>query len=132
MFSTFAIRSRKVSAGVIAAAALGGSLLAAGPVQAAPPTRPYGTVVAASGIVERAYPSTDSSVRGIIKYHGQAALRCKVRAQDVAGNPVWYLLRDRATWVAAKYIENTGEVPVCKAVNRKSLDDAPETRAAMG
>ncbi|MFI9240476.1 SH3 domain-containing protein [Streptomyces sp. NPDC053079] len=131
MFRTFAIRSRKVSAGVIAAAALGGSLLAV-PAQAAPPTRPYGTVVAGSGIVERAYPSTDSSVRGILKFHGQAALRCKVRAQDVGGNPVWYLLRDRATWVAAKYIENTGEVPVCKAVNHKALDDAPETRAAVG
>lgn len=131
MFSTFAIRSRKVSAGVIAAAALGGSLLAV-PAQAAPPVRPYGTVVAASGIVERTYPSTDSSVRGILKYHGQAALRCKVRAQDVGGNPVWYLLRDRATWVAAKYIENTGEVPVCKAVKGKTLDEAPETRAAMG
>ncbi|MEU4212342.1 SH3 domain-containing protein [Streptomyces sp. NPDC026206] len=132
MFSTFAIRSRKVSAGVIAAAALGGSLFAAAPVQAAPPTRPYGTVVATTGIVERAFPTTDSSVRGILKHHGQAALRCKVRAQDVGGNPIWYMLRDRATWVSAKYIESTGDVPVCKAVTGKAPEATPATRAAVG
>ncbi|GHC46515.1 SH3 domain-containing protein [Streptomyces cinnamoneus] len=131
MFSTFAIRSRKFSAGVIAAAALGGSLLAAAPVQAAPPGRPYGTVVASTGIVERAFPSTDSSARGMLKFHGQAALRCKVRAQEVGGNPIWYMLRDRTTWVAAKYIENTGEVSFCRTVSHKALDD-PQTRAAMG
>ncbi|MEV4437243.1 SH3 domain-containing protein [Streptomyces sp. NPDC049585] len=131
MFTTLAIRTRKITAGVIAAAALGGTLLAAAPaahsadqpVAAPPPSRPYGAVVATAGVVERVFPTTDSAPKGLLKYRTQVPLRCKARAQDVSGNPVWYLLRERNTWVAAKYVENTGNVPVCRTVDRNSLDE---------
>ncbi|MFI1968758.1 hypothetical protein BLA24_11995 [Streptomyces cinnamoneus] len=132
MFRTFALRGRKVPAAVLAATVLGGSLLVTGPAQAVPPTRPYGTSTAVKGLNERSYPSTDASVRGVIKFHSQVGVRCKVHAQEVAGNSVWYLLRDRATWVAAKYVENTGDVPLCKAVNRNAMDDSPESHNAVG
>ncbi|MEU1778331.1 MULTISPECIES: hypothetical protein [Streptomyces] len=134
MISTLAIRSRRVSAGVIAAVTLGGSLLAAAPAAHSadappvPPIRPYGAVVSNTGINERGFPTTDSAVKGVLKYRTQVALRCKAHAQDVAGNPVWYLLRDRNTWVSAKYVENTGAVPVCKNVSKGMLEDAQQTR----
>ncbi len=88
---------------------------ATAPAQAQP-TRPYGTVVSTDGIYQRQFPSTDSSSRGLLPYREQAGLRCKVRAQDIDGNTVWYLLRDRPTWVAARYVANTGTVPYCKDV----------------
>ncbi|MFD5513589.1 hypothetical protein ACFWIB_38455 [Streptomyces sp. NPDC127051] len=37
-------------------------------------------------------------------------LRSKVRAQNIDGNDIWYLLRDRPGWVAARYMKNTGDV----------------------
>ncbi|MFI9202467.1 SH3 domain-containing protein [Streptomyces sp. NPDC053048] len=132
MFSTLAVRCGKASAGVLAAAALGGSLLAVVPAQAAPPARPYGAVTASSGINERVFPTTDSAVKGVIKYHAQVPLRCKARAQDVAGNAMWYLVRDRNTWVAGRYVDTTGEIPVCRTLTRGALDDSAESRRAMG
>ncbi|WP_399084196.1 SH3 domain-containing protein [Streptomyces sp. BBFR2] len=100
-----------------AAAALSTTLLGAAPAQAAIPV-PYGTVVASTGIHERQYPSTDSAGRGFLRRGAQIGLSCKVRAQDIGGNDVWYLLRDRPTWVAAKYVVNTGPVRFCKDVQR--------------
>ncbi|SEG55314.1 hypothetical protein SAMN05216223_106192 [Actinacidiphila yanglinensis] len=123
MATTAALRPlrARVIAGVGAlttAAALGTALLAAVPAQAATPARPYGTVVAGDGVVQRQYPSTDSSVRGSLAYHQQVGLRCKVRAQNIAGNDIWYLLRDNSNWVSAKYVDNTGTVSYCKDVLR--------------
>ncbi|MBB4893605.1 hypothetical protein FHS39_002636 [Streptomyces olivoverticillatus] len=133
---TFASRGGKLSAGLLAAAALGGSLLAVTPVHATPGpgtgTKPNGTVNAASGINERAYPSTDSSVRGVLKHNAPLALRCKVHAQDVGGNTLWYLLKDRSTWVSGKYIANAPDVPFCRSLNRSALDNSVESRSAMG
>ncbi|MEE1841396.1 SH3 domain-containing protein [Streptomyces sp. NPDC007076] len=65
---------------------------------------------------ERQYPSTDSSVVGDLRDGAQVGLRCKVRAQDTAGNDVWYLLRDREAWISARYVAVTGSVPYCKDV----------------
>ncbi|MEV5506742.1 SH3 domain-containing protein [Streptomyces orinoci] len=136
MFRTLAQRVGKVPATLIAVAALGGSLLASGPAGAAPAPPgarlPYGTVIALQGVNERAYPSLDSSSRGILKYRTQVGLRCKVHAQEVGRNGIWYLLRDRDTWVAAKWVGNTGEVPRCRGVNRSAADQSAESRNAMG
>ncbi|MFF2042790.1 hypothetical protein ACFVVX_20395 [Kitasatospora sp. NPDC058170] len=41
-------------------------------------------------------------------------MRAKVRAQNVDGNDIWYLLRDQRTWVAARYVMNTGDVKWAK------------------
>ncbi|MFI7104485.1 SH3 domain-containing protein [Streptomyces sp. NPDC050161] len=120
-----AARGTKIltGAGALAAAvALGTTLLGAAPAQAAP-AGPYGTVVAHTGLNQRQYPSMDSSGKGFLAQNAQVGLRCKVRAQNVGGNEVWYLLRDRAAWVSAKYVVNAGVVPYCKAVQR-SLNTA--------
>lgn len=105
------------------AVALGTTLLGATAAQAATtatPARPYGTVVAGDGVIQRQYPSTDSSVKGSLAYRQQVGLRCKVRAQNIAGNDIWYLLRDNSNWVSAKYVDNTGVVSYCKDVLRSS------------
>ncbi|MGP3922009.1 SH3 domain-containing protein [Streptomyces sp. 8N616] len=128
------IRSRRPAAGpgaVAAAVVLGGSLLAAAPADAAP-ARPFGTVITPSGVNERQYPSTDSSVRGFLKYRSQVGLKCKVRAQNIGGNQIWYLLRDEQVWVSAKYVDNTGSVKLCKDVQRSPLNDTEQSKTAMG
>ena len=60
-------RGKQLAAGAGAlatAVALGATLLAV-PAQAAPgPAKPYGVVTAKTGLNQRQYPSTDSSVRG--------------------------------------------------------------------
>ncbi|WP_249375032.1 SH3 domain-containing protein [Streptomyces sp. I05A-00742] len=133
MSRRLATRAGRLAVGVLAAAAAGFSLLTA-PAQAAPDAavRPYGTVSARTGVNERTQPSTDATVRGILRHRIQIGLRCKVRAQDIAGNNVWYMLRDRQTWVAAKYIENAGDIPYCRMLNRSAVDDSAESRNAMG
>ncbi|MFE7121050.1 SH3 domain-containing protein [Streptomyces sp. NPDC057654] len=114
---------------LITAAALSATLLGAAPVQASPtpstpakaaPARPYGTVVTRSKeLIERQYPSTDSAARGSLKRGAQVGLRCKVHAQNIENrNTIWYLLRDRAVWVTAAYVDNTGDVKYCKDVQR--------------
>ncbi|MFF2655670.1 SH3 domain-containing protein [Streptomyces sp. NPDC058045] len=122
-----AVHGLKRAAGALTAAlALGGSLLAAAPAQAAAPgqvaapARPYGTVTTTAGLTVRQFPSTDSSSRGFLAYRQQVGLACKVRAQDIGGNTVWYLLRGTSheRWVTAKYVDNTGYVPYCKDVLR--------------
>jgi hypothetical protein len=102
------------------AVALGVTLLGAAPAQAAAPARPYGTVTAGDGVIQRQFPSTDSSVKGSLEYRQQVGLLCKVRAQNIAGNDVWYLLRSGSTWVSAKYVDNTGSVSYCKDVLRNN------------
>ncbi|MEV5376522.1 hypothetical protein B7P34_27755 [Streptosporangium nondiastaticum] len=138
---TFAVRSKKFSTDAIAAAALAGSLLVAGSAQAASgpgvppvPQQPAGKIVSASGVNERMYPSTDSAVRGTVARGAKITLKCKVRAQTIGGNNIWYLLRNRNTWVSAAYVGNAGAgaVPLCRDVDRTPLDNAPATRAAMG
>ncbi|KOG89098.1 hypothetical protein ADK38_16140, partial [Streptomyces varsoviensis] len=98
----------------------------------AAPARPYGTVTSSSGLFERQYPSTDSAVRGSLKHGAQVGLRCKVRAQNIGGNTIWYLLRDRATWVTAKYVDNTGDVKYCKDVQRSKVVHYPAAKRPRG
>ncbi|MET9532917.1 MULTISPECIES: SH3 domain-containing protein [unclassified Streptomyces] len=118
------VRGRNIIAGAGAlttAVALGATLMAAAPAQAAPP-RPYGTVTSPTGLIERQFPSTDSSEKGSLPYHRQVGLKCKVRAQNIDGNTVWYLLRDSNVWISARYVDNTGYVNYCKDVLRSSPD----------
>ncbi|MGW2190684.1 SH3 domain-containing protein [Streptomyces sp. NPDC001667] len=76
--------------------------------------KPYGTVIAESGVNLRQYPSTDSKEVGALAKGERVGLECKVRAQLISGNQVWYKLRDRDAWVAARWVENTGDVPLCQ------------------
>ncbi|MFD7919257.1 SH3 domain-containing protein [Streptomyces sp. NPDC059740] len=115
----------RTAATVATALALGGTLFTSGPAQAAAPHQPYGTVTARTGVNERMYPSTDSSVRGTLPYQATVGLRCKVRAQNINGNTVWYLLRDRNTWVSAAYVANHGQVPYCNQVQRYENNNRP-------
>ncbi|MCB5912098.1 SH3 domain-containing protein [Streptomyces pinistramenti] len=120
MTGTPTARGTKILTGagaLTAAVVLGTTLLGAAPAQATP-SLPYGTVIARTGLNQRQYPSVDSSNRGFLAHNAQVGLRCKVRAQNIGGNEVWYLLRDRAAWVSAKYVANTGVVAYCKDVLR--------------
>ena len=89
--------------------------------QSAPPAKPYGTVMESPGVNARQYLSTDSSVRAVLEHRQQVGLDCKVRAQSVEGNTVWYKLRGGQRWVPARYVANTGEVPLCKAKHPAKL-----------
>ncbi|MFI1094926.1 SH3 domain-containing protein [Streptomyces sp. NPDC020917] len=97
--------------------AMGGVLFAAAPAQAQP-ALPYGTVTSPAGLNVRQFPSTDSSVVGFLAYHAQTGLTCKVRAQDIDGNTLWYLMRGSSheRWLSARYVANTGTVPYCNTV----------------
>ncbi|MFI9724029.1 SH3 domain-containing protein [Streptomyces sp. NPDC052396] len=93
----------------------------------ATPQQPYGTVVSPTGVNERQFPSTDSAVVGHLPHNAEVALRCKVRAQNVDGNDIWYLLRERQVWVAARFVRNTGEVPYCGDVSADSGEPSADS-----
>ncbi|MFC9824535.1 SH3 domain-containing protein [Streptomyces erythrochromogenes] len=84
------------------------------------PSQPFGTVVSTAGVNLRQYPSTDSSVVGNLTHGAEIGLHSKVHAQTIDGNSIWYLLRDEAVWVAARHVDNTGEVPLSKDVHPAS------------
>ncbi|WP_414505439.1 SH3 domain-containing protein [Streptomyces sp. NEAU-L66] len=114
--------------------ALGATLLAAAPAQATPgPAKPFGVVTAKKGLSERQYPSTDSSVRGYLRHRAHVGLVCKVRTQSVGGNSVWYLTRaERGTWVAAKYVTNSGQVKYCKDIHRTRVQTNHPAKHTVG
>ncbi|WP_406864710.1 SH3 domain-containing protein [Streptomyces sp. HUAS MG47] len=80
------------------------------------PPQPFGTVVSSAGVNLRKYPSTDSTIIGNLSHGTEIGLRSKVHAQIIDGNSIWYLLRDKAAWVAARHVDNTGQVPLSKDV----------------
>ncbi|MGY5125223.1 SH3 domain-containing protein [Streptomyces nigrescens] len=132
-----AARGKRLAAGTGAlatAVALGATLFAAAPAQATPgPAKPYGVVTAKTGLSERQYPSTDSSVRGYLRHRAHVGLVCKVRTQSVGGNSVWYLTReDRGAWVAAKYVTNSGRVKYCKDVHRTRVQANHPAKHTVG
>lgn len=131
-------------ASAAAAVLLGGSLLGAGAAEALPanhapadngptahPARPYGTVLARSGVNVRRYPTTNSTVVRVLHYRQQIGLRCKVRSDNVGGNRIWYKLRDARGWVSARYVQNTGNVSWCPGAN-SSVENSEASRHAMG
>ncbi|GFE26284.1 SH3 domain-containing protein [Streptomyces libani] len=132
-----AARGKRLVAGTGAlatAVALGATLLAAAPAQATPgPAKPFGVVTAKKGLSERQYPSTDSSVRGYLRHRAHVGLVCKVRTQSVGGNSVWYLTRaERGTWVAAKYVTNSGQVKYCKDIHRTRVQTNHPAKHTVG
>ncbi|MFK0295928.1 SH3 domain-containing protein [Streptomyces sp. NPDC090442] len=91
------------------------------------PGSAYGTVSAGRGMNEREYPSTDSASQGYFRNGTRVYLVCKVRAQNIRGNDVWYLIRgSRRTWISAKHVANTGFVKYCNdgRPNRVKPSDA--------
>ncbi|MFF9013888.1 SH3 domain-containing protein [Streptomyces sp. NPDC014870] len=80
------------------------------------PPQPFGTVVSTIGVNLRKFPSTDSAVVGNLSHGTEIGLHSKVNAQNIDGNTIWYLLRDKAVWVAARHVDNTGHVPLSKDV----------------
>lgn len=131
-----ATTARRVRIAATASAVLlSGSLLGASAAEAstvAPPARPYGTVTAVSGLNVRQYPSTDSSVLYVLPYRAQRGLDCKVHAQNIQGNTLWYKLRYSQAWVSARFMHNTGYVPLCKDVHRTAATDSAKSKMAMG
>jgi hypothetical protein len=133
----FTASARRVRiAATVSAAVLGGSLLAGSTAAAdsAPmvPHRPYGTVTAKSGLNVRQYPSTDSSVRYVLRFGQNIGLDCKVRAQNIRGNTFWYKLRGQYSWVSARYVTNHGTVRLCKDVHPTAMNNSVQSEAAMG
>jgi len=142
------VTSRRVRiAAAVSSVVLGGTLLGASAAeavapangsqdpaaQAAHPHRPFGVVTARTGLNVRDCPSTDCSVRGVLRHHQKVGLDCKAHAQNVKGNSLWYRLRgSRNAWVAARYVHNVGFVPLCKDRYRSALNDTVESRKAMG
>jgi opacity protein-like surface antigen len=138
------VRRTRIAA-TASAVLLGSSLLAAGAAQATaapqePPTpqnihhpaKPYGIVTAKSGLNVRQYPSTDSSVKYVLPYKAERGLDCKVRAQYIKGNTVWYKLRHSNYWISARYVHNVGYVDYCKNVRPSAMNDSDKAREAMG
>ncbi|MGP3925933.1 SH3 domain-containing protein [Streptomyces sp. 8N616] len=80
------------------------------------PQQPFGTVVSSIGVNLRKYPSTDSAITGTVSHGAEIGLKSKVHAQVIDGNSIWYLLRDEPVWVAARHVDNTGQVPLSKDV----------------
>ncbi|HEY3481329.1 MAG TPA: SH3 domain-containing protein [Streptomyces sp.] len=109
--------AKRAVGALIGALAMGGTLFAAVPAQAAP-ALPYGTVTSPVGLNVRQFPSTDSSVVGFLANNTQVGLTCKVRAQNIDGNTIWYLMRGTSheRWISARYVANTGTVSYCNTV----------------
>ncbi|MCQ6553304.1 SH3 domain-containing protein [Streptomyces sp. C10-9-1] len=107
----------RVAATALGVLALTASVPAQAAAPAATPAKPYGTVTAVSGLNQRMFPSTDSAVKGTLRHGAKVGLVCRVRAQAIAGNDLWYLVRDaRRVWVPARYVAATGSVKYCKDV----------------
>ncbi|KPC60914.1 hypothetical protein [Streptomyces chattanoogensis] len=136
----FGGRGKRLAAGagaLTAALTLGATLLAAAPAQAAPPSppqgaadKPFGTVTASHGLTLRQDPSTDALIRGYIRHQSRIGLECKVRAQNIDGNSIWYLIRDtRDSWISAKHVNNNGSVKFCKDMPRNHSKVRPDKPA---
>lgn len=72
-----------------------------------------GKVVSRLPLTIRSRATTDSADLGSYAPGTIVHLKCKVNGQDVDGNPRWYKLSDRTGWLAARYVQNLGNVPWC-------------------
>lgn len=73
----------------------------------------YGTVTARTGVVIRAYPTTQSAKLGAYPHRARVALACKAKSENVQGNSWWFKLANRSGWVTARYVENDYRLPDC-------------------
>ena len=117
---------------------MGGSLLGASSAQASPSTdaaawgKPFGIVTAKSGLNIRQYPSTDSSVKGVLPFHTKKKLDCKVRAQYINGNTLWYKLDRSNYWLSGRYLKIVGHVKFCKDKRPSALNNTAKAKNALG
>ncbi|CAM5599230.1 hypothetical protein GCM10010329_49880 [Streptomyces spiroverticillatus] len=91
--------------------------VAAQAATAATPTA-HGKVTSQARLLVRAAPSTGAARIGTIAPGAQVRLACKVRAQNVSGNSLWYKLSDRTGWTSARYVTNRGAIPWCPSAHR--------------
>lgn len=76
------------------------------------PTESQGRVVARSGLVVRTGPSTHYQAVGSKRYGTVVRITCRMNAQRVEGNPVWYKLSDSSyAWSSVRDIVNDGADP---------------------
>lgn len=65
------------------------------------------------GLGVRPGPGTQYAKTSSIPSGTVVALQCKVNAQNVDGNTIWYKLADGSGWIAARYAQNLNKVPLC-------------------
>ncbi|WP_328384629.1 hypothetical protein OHS81_11035 [Streptomyces sp. NBC_00400] len=71
-----------------------------------------GHVVAEDGLVVRIGPSTRYRVVGSKEYGSRVGIVCRVKAERIEGNPVWYKLSDASyAWSSRRDIVSDGEAP---------------------
>ncbi|MFJ3720989.1 SH3 domain-containing protein [Streptomyces sp. NPDC090045] len=58
-------------------------------------------------------PGTHYAKTGKVHTGTVVPLQCKVNAQNVEGNSLWYKLADGSGWIAARYALNLNKVPFC-------------------
>ena len=118
--------NRKIAAG-LAAGALAAGLLGSVPAVAnanqgddkgpAPQAEQakvvWGTVIAETGVIVRAYPTTQSANIGSYVKGAKVQLSCQAKSEDVQGNPLWFKLANRSGWVTARWVQNHGSLPTC-------------------
>jgi Bacterial SH3 domain len=72
-----------------------------------------GRVVSDAPLNIRRHPTTKADVIGTLQPGAIIKIACKVAAERVDGNPIWYKLAGRPGWVSARYVRNLGYVPYC-------------------
>lgn len=88
----------------------------------------------------RTAPTTQARELGILHKGDKVTVTCKVRGQRVAGNDVWYQMRDGegVAFAAARYVKNVGALPhwchgsattVLTARTRVAVTQAPLAKA---
>ncbi|MFG2831166.1 hypothetical protein ACGFWI_27435 [Streptomyces sp. NPDC048434] len=71
-----------------------------------------GHVVAEEGLVLRIGPNTQYRVVGSKEYGTVVGIVCRLKGENIEGNPVWYKLGDASyAWSSARDIVNDGEDP---------------------
>ncbi|MCK1797272.1 SH3 domain-containing protein [Streptomyces sp. XM4193] len=129
--------NRKIAAG-LAAGALAAGLMGSVPAVAnthgadkapAPQAEQVravgGTVIARTGVIIRAYPTTTSANLGSYAYGARVQLRCQAATENVQGNRLWFKLANRSGWVAARWVQNDAPLPTCVPTMVKK-DEMPE------
>lgn len=113
-----------LTVGAAALSLLGSSPAGAAPMSSSPAALSTQTAEMASWHVDgrvvsnlplriRSRATTASAELGSYAPRTIVHIRCKVNGQDVDGNPRWYKLSDRSGWVAARYVQNLGNVRWC-------------------
>lgn len=71
-----------------------------------------GKVVSRATLHVRSGPNTDNAIVSSVPRGHHVFINCKVRAQNISGNTLWYALEgDSAAWVTARYVDNVGARP---------------------